>query len=735
MKYILKNYNRKKVLNDYNMKLTSNPSLSNVKQLQDFVKDLPANSPFKMLTQYEQQLLDDNVKPVRAIVKVCDRDTHNQINKAENLVNKNWYRIANVHDIGSIPSNYFDIVLWSDCDPEMELINIVPVFPKLKQGGKIYIHNLDSIIKTLYSKCLPNKYLDTAIEKHHLLVDNLLKGLLGGEDHTIVRKIIGNDNYIVIVKGKINFIPSEELLEDIDQVDQEVFAEYPVADKVDIQQVKNKVFELIFDEYMYNNGEISATKLCELLQEIPSLPNCGDYGEHQQYLKAEYVSFVVEIISEMIDEIEANMGLGIVETDDIISELPTLFSDANIISEDDAADFIRVLVESKLAEYNAKNSSKQKALVTNLVDDEEDTDVEDEGEEESDEETVDFYEEEEDMEYPIVQEPKKLLPPIFLPGLANIGGYSCFMDSILFSILLPKKGYFVRHILEKKITPKLVKNCSNYQDPEEGVEYIESMQYELAKLANIIRGNQLPDITCYPIVQQLQKCNPFTEYLMSGDQQDDSEFLRALAQIFSLAPTKLVRSREVSSNKKDWIPTSIKTEREVILELDLDETANNIEPVSWYQKVVINDYNNVVDEDWPLGPDPDDESAEKRFRYSKEKVTIESSNALIFHAARRQAVQDGNDIKYVKNTTPIDFSAYIEKQDTGKVYELQTVTIHAGSAYGGHYTSYFKYKGVWYHYDDTKQSYERITVVTWDDVKKAGTKNGSLYMYFPKALK
>lgn len=326
----------------------------------------------------------------------------------------------------------------------------------------------------------------------------------------------------------------------------------------------------------------------------------------------------------------------------------------------------------------------------------------------------------EDEEYPEVDAPESYLPATLLPGLKNVGAFSCFMDSVLFTILLPNTGYFQDNILDKNFS-KNNATCSYFADKTERLKYLKSIQTELRKLANIIRGNTVPDPTCTPIIQKLKKCNSITESLMSGNQQDDSEFLIGLAQIFDLNPTTVTISRSVSEDKKKWIQTSVSTTQETVLEIQSDLPV--VKPVDWYQRVVTHDYNNVPMKEWPLGPNG------QPYRYSREKHTIIESQALIFHVARSQAKILNGVQYYHKNSQTAQFSEYI-KQNPDKHYALQAITIHEGTAQGGHYTAYFKYQSQWYHYNDILDS-TRVRPVTWDEVVATGSKNGSLYIYYP----
>lgn len=312
---------------------------------------------------------------------------------------------------------------------------------------------------------------------------------------------------------------------------------------------------------------------------------------------------------------------------------------------------------------------------------------------------------------------QRQIPPILLPGLKNMGATSCFMDSVLFAILFPRQGYF-KELLEKDITLDDVKTCSNYiGDLEAGVEYLYRFQRELSELADNMRNGISPNLTCKPIIKMMKKCGSITKELMSGDEQDDSEFLIALMQMYNLEPTTVVINKELSNDKINWVTITNDYEKQSVLEINLAEKMDaSAELVSWYQRVVISDYQEVPESDRPRDSDGN------TYRYMREKTTINDSKALIFHVSRRQ-IKDG---EYIKNTTEIDFTQYIEKTPK-EYYALQAVTVHHGDATGGHYTAFFKYGGDWFHYDDLKD--ERVKITSWQKVQKKARSNGSLFIY------
>ena len=234
------------------MNLDVKPTLKNVEQLKAYVNDLPDKSPYKLLPNYEQHLVDTN-KSVRALARICEGVHHVLINKLENLTNVNWFRVSNITDPKVIPDNYFDIVLWSDCDLESELHQINQIYPKLKQGGRIYFDNLlkdfDKILKSCLvpkdiSKLLGKKLTPSFKHSHDYvsLVQNILQYIFNHANPSmkyLVRIIDhGEDHYIVIVKGDLlKFEPDVDLEGAIADVNKTIKQKFPLETEIYISQI------------------------------------------------------------------------------------------------------------------------------------------------------------------------------------------------------------------------------------------------------------------------------------------------------------------------------------------------------------------------------------------------------------------------------------------------------------------------------------------------------------------
>jgi len=307
------------------------------------------------------------------------------------------------------------------------------------------------------------------------------------------------------------------------------------------------------------------------------------------------------------------------------------------------------------------------------------------------------------------------LPMPLLSNLKNVGGFSCFMDSILFAMFIQKQGFFVNELLNKQLSEQDTLFCSSFTSKTKALQYLQEFQKVLNNLAESIQKGE-SNSSCIPIQKHLRKCNDRTQLLMQGDQQDDADFLGALMEVFNLYPTIVEKEIFKSQDNKNWIKSSSTKSSVSIVQAYLSN--NSLKESSLLdiiQQVQVNNYQNVPVDSWPK----DENGNSYQFLATVEKII--NTNQLVIHTPRKNFVNN----KFIKNTTPVKFTEYIKHDNY--IYELNAVTIHHGSASGGHYTCFCKVNGVWVHYDDMK---ETIKIVTFDNVLQEN-KNTSLFFYSP----
>ena len=295
----------------------------------------------------------------------------------------------------------------------------------------------------------------------------------------------------------------------------------------------------------------------------------------------------------------------------------------------------------------------------------------------------------------------KKLPPILLTGYKNYRN-SCFMDSILFPMLVVPNNYFDRVLFKSD-------KC------ETNLEEIKQALYEQAMT---MRTNRDFNLKCIAIMKHVK--NPVLKQLLTGNQQDDSEFLIALMDIFDLKPVSTRLTRYMSNDMQNWVKTSSVDENISVLEFkipdDYDESVNIIE---WIQRDQITDFKDQPIEDWPRREE------NERYQYIKETYQILPCEALIIHIVRKNMY---NEEEYEKIEDPVTFSEYVKNTETNELLELTIITNHEGDEETGHYTSYFKYDGNWFRYNDA-DPVNRVAPTTWRKILRKTRTTNSLLVY------
>lgn len=289
--------------------------------------------------------------------------------------------------------------------------------------------------------------------------------------------------------------------------------------------------------------------------------------------------------------------------------------------------------------------------------------------------------------------------PIVMKGLRNIGDSSCFLDSILVALLFNENGYF----------PTALKNKTGLSNE------CQSLRDELIKLTNVMKGDK--QYTCNPIIDKLKRCDKRTNVYLIGEQYDDYGILQSLFDVMSLEPTT-ININKAFGNGDEWINFKPQTIKTTLLEVNIPDTKQDI--VELYQNEQIIDYKNVPINDQPIGPDG------KHYTLVKTSNTIIDSDLIVFHTMRIKSKTVNSQVEYFKDNRPISFTQFISGND--KKYELTAVTIHEGKAQQGHYTTFFKYNGVWFYYNDLKKN---VKQTSWSTVKEKGSKDSSLFLYSP----
>lgn len=293
------------------------------------------------------------------------------------------------------------------------------------------------------------------------------------------------------------------------------------------------------------------------------------------------------------------------------------------------------------------------------------------------------------------------LPAIMLTGYENYRS-SCFMDSILFPMLIVPNNYF----------------DSAFFKSEKCETKLEEIKMALYEQAMNMRNKRNMNLKCISILKHVK--NAELKQLLTGGEQDDSEFLIALMNIFDLKPVATRFTRYMSNDLENWVKTSSTDEKTPVLEFKIpDDYDENVNIIEWMQREQITDFKDTPVNEWPRTDD------NNMYRYIKETHEILPCEALIIHIGRK-VMYDENQYKKIEDS--VNFSEYIKNSDTNELLELTIVTNHEGSEEGGHYTSYFKYRGDWFMYNDT-EPIERVSPTTWKNILRDTRTSNSLLVY------
>ncbi len=662
-----------------------------------YFENLPSDSIFQKLKDY-----NNTVKPksFTILYRYITNEPKSQGFKTSILNN----------DIAQAPDNYFDIIYYTqDIGHLSEVFKEVPIaFKKLKIGGLLYFHGLlekfydiikdcnilVSDVETIYQNSLTPEFIKT--DKYILKTVELLSFILNPLTNNqlivkLVPKTSSHKPALILVKSEPQeeIKPSQELKTLFENIDKQV----NTSEKIDKDQ-----FSLSRDIFL------SITSGLGIPQEGPK----------------DLIEKVVNSVEYIKGELPEIVKLNESKTPENIFIIVKELLDKNIAYEKDWKSFLMPLIieyqtalktTSDIVDDKGDNESEEEES------EEEDVDEDDEDNEDEEEESEESEEEEETFQDIEIEESNIPWPG---PGFTNLGGFSCFMDSILYGMFVVKDNYFDEQILNMKLTVANTKECKYIEDTKERLEYMKNFQTELNSLANIIRSNKSKPLTCLPIVQIMKKCGQVQSNLMTGMQQDDSEFLRALLLMFiapNSYPTSVDVTTQLGNDGKTWEEKSVKHTKEPILEVyfDNESLTKPVDVLDIYQSKIITNYSSDPVGEWPIKDG-------KKYSYRSVKNTIIDSKCLIFHIVRKLIDK--------KLTNPILFYPSITTPDGDM--NLGIVTIHHGGAHGGHYTSYFKYNStigdIWFHYDDTQEN--PIKLATLDEVLSVGSTKCSLLVYY-----
>lgn len=295
---------------------------------------------------------------------------------------------------------------------------------------------------------------------------------------------------------------------------------------------------------------------------------------------------------------------------------------------------------------------------------------------------------------------------------------SCYIDSILFPLLVNPKWYISKKLLHSDLTNIDKKACDTTL---QSINVATSVKRELQRLMRIIRSKKpynTEELTCINLRKILKKCK-FLKKFASREQMDDSEFLIAIISLFDIGLTTVETTITYYTDENEiknpplQLEKTVIQRKEITLEINFADIDNSIpiqDIIEHYQQEEI-----AIADDILFGDN-------RNKRYKIQHYTILDSECLIFRINRLVNTPDGERI-YIDNKVAL--VPYIYKGNAE--YKLSLITVHSGGIGGGHYISYFKTNDVWFTYDDTDDDTPFRT--SWSEITDVASQQCSILLY------
>lgn len=284
-------------------------------------------------------------------------------------------------------------------------------------------------------------------------------------------------------------------------------------------------------------------------------------------------------------------------------------------------------------------------------------------------------------------------------GLMNVGS-SCYMDSVLFSLLYTDNPVIQKQILEKPVSGGVL-----------------ALQQELIEIKRSIQGSGEVE-TCRNL-RALLKDIPGGAIFSRPREQDAGEFLQFLANIFQLQGATVQRNvygtNDTGENPPLTITSSFTDNKASLVDFVDSFVLNEVPPGYMLSNFLIK-----RSDAYPDDPLRGDGQTFKRKITREEVISVPD-----FYAFYVQRADPVTNLVLTKPVVPDE-----EIQFKNKALRLYSVVIHVGDIDSGHYLVYFKYNDRWWVYNDVSHRVRPIgafeNMLGWEPNP---TSRGVLYFY------
>ena len=269
----------------------------------------------------------------------------------------------------------------------------------------------------------------------------------------------------------------------------------------------------------------------------------------------------------------------------------------------------------------------------------------------------------------------------------SYSGNSCYMDSVMMSLLAPNSVVVNKYLIEQDLSLIPFRETMWTHCHTDSRKVI---QKEVNQLHTNIRGNNI--FSCTDLRRAISAC-PGTQEFSRGVEQDAGEFAQYLLGIFQVDPSS-VRTRSYGRNEGgewDLIDTSYDNRSSPIVDVDSNSLIAG-KPLSAY---LIKDHVARLDADnlW--------KTSRGSFSHRRAIVEVLSSSMIIFNVLRVSGdivtSPSGEFVGFneVFHEIPIGIDEVVSIG--GRQLNLNAIVIHTGS---NHYVSVVKVGEEWWWYND-----------------------------------